>query len=84
MEPVSLKPFNQDTIVQALINQAAMECAADKEQKEPEFESPMAVMKDPRVAGFLMEMEESHTLPSNEVQDTSNSEVASNTFVVRI
>jgi len=44
----------------------------------------MAVMKDPRVAGFLMEMEASHALPSNEVQDTSNSEVASNTFVVRI
>jgi hypothetical protein len=84
MEPVSFKPFNQDTIVQALINQAAMECAADNEQKEPEFESPMAVMKDPRVAGFLMEMEASHALPSNEVQDTSNSEVASNTFVVRI
>lgn len=84
MEPVSFKPFNQDTIVQALINQAAMESAADNELREPEFESPMAVMKDPRVAGFLMEMEASHAVPSNEIQDTSNSEAAGNKIVVRI
>jgi hypothetical protein len=84
MEPVSFKPFNQDTIVQALLNQAAMESAAPPENREPEFEKSMALMKDPRVAGFLMEMETSNAAPSNEIQDTSNSKEASKNCVVLI
>lgn len=84
MEPVSFKPFNQDTIVQALLNQAAMESAATPENREPEFEKSMALMKDPRVAGFLMEMETSTVAPSNEVQDTTNSKETSNNCVVLI